>query len=638
MQTLQGVAPVTLPLPGHANAQTAKGIAPPPPLRDSAPPPPPAPLAAAFAKPSVVIAPPDVDALTAQPEEEKSAPLKPLPQLVIESPSAPSTEVVAEAAEGKRASVHEVPTDPGGPESVALPPESEWGALFAPPNVTEPAAPSEAVAAAPPTERRPVHESHESLIAAAREEGEPADAPKEPPRPLSVFDTETVAEDEEDALPPPALTAKLDASDVEFTRPLPPELAHGLEDAERAAELDRVAMEQYGAGGDDDLTRPLVSASDLGGFGSTLPRPVPPPPAPPKVPVVVAFPPPRATAIDHAPSVQIADESSTEVTVPRSPLTAQGPSGLPRIPPPAPVPAEFNDRSTRRSRAFAESIAPATGSIFPASSSKLGNRTVFTAAAAIVGLGVLFLLFRPSSGSALLTVGGPGGAAVQGISVKVDGTERCTSTPCEIPELKPGTHIITASATGLTGSTEETIRVERGEQTAHHVALKGEKVRPAEPVEEKPAPVAEAPKEEPKAAPAEEEKAPVAEAPKDEPAVAKTQPKHVASASSKSEPSVKASRSTHAAAAPAPAVASTKAAPAAKPAAPVASGAATLDITSTPRAAVVVNGKPVGMTPLKGVKVASGKQTIVFVHPDLGRKVASANVAPGGRSSVGVKF
>jgi hypothetical protein len=44
------------------------------------------------------------------------------------------------------------------------------------------------------------------------------------------------------------------------------------------------------------------------------------------------------------------------------------------------------------------------------------------------------------------------------------------------------------------------------------------------------------------------------------------------------------------------------------------------------------------MTPLKGVKVSPGKQTIVFVHPDLGRKVASANVAAGARTTVGVKF
>jgi hypothetical protein len=346
-------------------------------------------------------------------------------------------------------------------------------------------------------------------------------------------------------------------------------------------------------------------------------------------------------AIDHAPSVQIAD-GSTDVTVPRSPLTAQGPSGLPRIPPPAPVPAEFGEHSSRRSRSFAESIAPATGSIFPASVSRtLGNRTILAAAAAVIGVGVLVLLFRPSSGSMLLTVGGPGGAAVQGISVKVDGTERCTSTPCEIAELKAGTHVITATASGITGETEETLRVERGEQTAHHLALKGEKVRPPEPpAEEKPAPVAEAPKEEPKAE--EEKPAPVAEAPKEQraaPVAAADEPRPQKHSTAKAEPVASASRNTRpAAVAQKSAPASTKPEP--KPAAPVAiAGAgATLDLSSTPRAAVVVNGRPMGMTPLKGVKVPAGRQTIVFVHPDLGRKVASANLAPGARTTVGMKF
>jgi hypothetical protein len=72
------------------------------------------------------------------------------------------------------------------------------------------------------------------------------------------------------------------------------------------------------------------------------------------------------------------------------------------------------------------------------------------------------------------------------------------------------------------------------------------------------------------------------------------------------------------------------------PAAP--SGTATLDITSTPPAAVVVNGRPLGTTPLHNVHVAAGKQTVLFVSPSLGRKLASANVAPGGRASIGVKF
>jgi hypothetical protein len=96
--------------------------------------------------------------------------------------------------------------------------------------------------------------------------------------------------------------------------------------------------------------------------------------------------------------------------------------------------------------------------------------------------------------------------------------------------------------------------------------------------------------------------------------------------------STRASRSLIAAAAPA-------AAPAPAPApAQSTGGTATLDLSSTPPAAVVVNGRPLGTTPIRGVHVGAGKQTVVFVHPSLGRKIASANVAPGGRAAIGVKF
>jgi hypothetical protein len=67
-------------------------------------------------------------------------------------------------------------------------------------------------------------------------------------------------------------------------------------------------------------------------------------------------------------------------------------------------------------------------------------------------------------------------------------------------------------------------------------------------------------------------------------------------------------------------------------------GTATLDINSVPRANVVVNGRPLGSTPLKGIHVSPGKQTIVFINPKLGRKIASTNVASGKHGTAFVKF
>jgi serine/threonine-protein kinase len=62
---------------------------------------------------------------------------------------------------------------------------------------------------------------------------------------------------------------------------------------------------------------------------------------------------------------------------------------------------------------------------------------------------------------------------------------------------------------------------------------------------------------------------------------------------------------------------------------PVAKGKATLNLNSIPVSNVILNGKPLGPTPKIGVQVPPGPQTVVFVHPDLGRKVMSGTVAAG---------
>ena len=73
-----------------------------------------------------------------------------------------------------------------------------------------------------------------------------------------------------------------------------------------------------------------------------------------------------------------------------------------------------------------------------------------------------------------------------------------------------------------------------------------------------------------------------------------------------------------------------RAAPNAAPAEPlVAKGKATLNLNSIPVSNVILNGKPLGPTPKIGVQVPPGPQTVVFVHPDLGRKVMSGTVAAG---------
>jgi serine/threonine-protein kinase len=83
---------------------------------------------------------------------------------------------------------------------------------------------------------------------------------------------------------------------------------------------------------------------------------------------------------------------------------------------------------------------------------------------------------------------------------------------------------------------------------------------------------------------------------------------------------------------------STTSAKRASAAAPDSGKTATLDVVSTPPSNVVINGRPMGSTPLRNVRVPAGQQTVVFVHASLGRKIASTAVAPGGHGTVGVKF
>jgi serine/threonine-protein kinase len=64
----------------------------------------------------------------------------------------------------------------------------------------------------------------------------------------------------------------------------------------------------------------------------------------------------------------------------------------------------------------------------------------------------------------------------------------------------------------------------------------------------------------------------------------------------------------------------------------------TLNINSIPVANVVLDGRPMGSTPLIGVSVSAGPHSVVFVHPEKGRKASGTTVAAGGTSTVAVRF
>lgn len=67
------------------------------------------------------------------------------------------------------------------------------------------------------------------------------------------------------------------------------------------------------------------------------------------------------------------------------------------------------------------------------------------------------------------------------------------------------------------------------------------------------------------------------------------------------------------------------------------SGQGTLNITSSPSAMVILDGRPIGKTPKNGIKVSPGAHSIVFVS-DKGRKRATTKVAAGDTKTVSVRF
>jgi PEGA domain-containing protein len=80
-----------------------------------------------------------------------------------------------------------------------------------------------------------------------------------------------------------------------------------------------------------------------------------------------------------------------------------------------------------------------------------------------------------------------------------------------------------------------------------------------------------------------------------------------------------------------------------KPKATAASSTSTasglLNINSTPPSSVILNGKPLGTTPRIGVEVpGNSMQTVIFVHPTMGRRRAQQIVPAGQTKTISIRF
>ncbi len=236
---------------------------------------------------------------------------------------------------------------------------------------------------------------------------------------------------------------------------------------------------------------------------------------------------------------------------------------------------------------------------------------------------------RGGPGQLIISVAGPGQAAVDAPKIFVNGQLSCQASPCRVADLALGPQFVRVQAPGYQTTTDLVVNIARGEDAVLRVDMV-----PASAAEA----VASAASAEPRSAeapPSEESAAP-------EPsAVAAVEPPAADALSAADLPAdtpltpAAAAGTPVAAQAPkaatkvgaAPGVAKTGAAPAAK---------GTLRINSVPASNVLVDGKPLGSTP-KVVSVAPGNHTIVFVGPN-GRQVRSVRVNAGQTQVVAVRF
>jgi serine/threonine-protein kinase len=90
--------------------------------------------------------------------------------------------------------------------------------------------------------------------------------------------------------------------------------------------------------------------------------------------------------------------------------------------------------------------------------------------------------------------------------------------------------------------------------------------------------------------------------------------------------------------APPPKTAAPEAAPKEEVPAKAASGNGTLNLNSRPVSNVILDGRPLGSTPKTGISVSPGSHTVIFVHPEHGRKAKSITVEAGKTATATVTF
>lgn len=210
-----------------------------------------------------------------------------------------------------------------------------------------------------------------------------------------------------------------------------------------------------------------------------------------------SFVPPPPTPLGSRPSTlgpgsRLSAPPPMSVPSVRAPAAMPPPSGPPSafppgsrrppLPPAAPAPSGAPPAVSMPPALSAPAIsAPppvVSASHAPASATTPRSRVpVYALLAAVLAAVGTWLLFT-GKGDLLITVAGADNAPVSGVQVYIDGTLRCSNTPCKVEGLKAGSYTVRAEAPGHVASADQAVNVEGGASAAHHVQLKPERTQP----------------------------------------------------------------------------------------------------------------------------------------------------------------
>lgn len=503
---------------------------------------------------------------------------------------------------------------------------------------------------------------------------------------------------------------------------------------EKTTVFDRTAGESaaralLGASAPSKVPPPPPPTASAPGAAPSLSasRAVAPPPAAPPAgpPPVLSGPPPIVVGSGSPPSPQggIQYSSSQPPSFPSAPAA---PSAFGSSPPPNfGAPAVARSSAPPAEATYSPSRVPSYPVPPPQSSSNTGK---WIGAGALVLLTVgAFFAFSGGTGTIVVSVGGPGGKAIDNVSILVNDEPKCSQSPCVIDGLAAKTHSVRATAPGFAEMAPMLVKVEKGEETpvnlelipgssgtglnvpsgpsgmklfvdgkeigplpqeltdlspgSHEIEISGSpyfapykktvsissnevlRLDPSFKLEKgqlrvelgqntdgaeilllgsgkKPVKLHKVDLPRSIEIPADGDYRIVAkksgyadfekrvELTADSPEqtiVVSLEPSEERSSSSSSS----STRSTTSSSSAASSSSSSSAAP---------SGQGTLNINSIPISSVILDGKPLGSTPKMGVKVKAGTHTVVFVHPQHGRKTQTVTVAPGQTAVAVVRF